>query len=131
MKISIGLLTLLLASSAYAQDLPLTFKCINDQKQSFTLTNLGNLRNQADAQITEISPNLDFKGVWAWLTSVQKGVYSSLYEYQLSGGKLSIAEQVIYGRGGCGRGFCDNKQKMTSAKFIENETFQEIDFYCY
>ncbi|MNJ92524.1 hypothetical protein D3C87_101960 [compost metagenome] len=104
--------------SAYASNSPKNVECFNDDT-SFKIVNEGNPRNKATAKIADHQGSFPFGGAWLWLISSDGGYLNSQTKYKtMNGGTLTVSEQVLIGRGGCGRGSCDNNQKLISAYYI-------------
>lgn len=112
------LMTLMVGASAHAANFLSDVECVNDQT-TFKLVHQGNPRNGATAHIAELQGTFPFGGVWLWKISSEGGYLSSQTKFKtMNGGVLTVSEQVLMGRGGCGRGSCDNHFKIISAYFI-------------
>lgn len=104
--------------SAYAANSLKNVECFNEET-TFKLINEGNPRNGATAKIADSQGAFPFGGAWLWLLSSDGGYLNSQTKYKtMDGGTLTVSEQVLIGRGGCGRGSCDNNQKIISAYYI-------------
>lgn len=127
-------LSILTASfgSTYAANPLNNVECSN-QETTFKLIHDGNPRNGAIAQVSDVQGEFPFGGAWLWLVSEDEGFLSSQTKYKtMNGGILTVSEQVIMGRGGCGRGSCDSQFKIITAHYLtKNVTGDEYLYDCH
>lgn len=80
--------------------------------------------------LTDLSGALPFEEGRLSMIEIKDGYMSTTTKYKtMDGGVLTISEETLMGRGGCGRGSCENQPKIISAQFV-NMNGDEFYYGC-